>query len=347
MMVKHTVCPSCSAGCGVNLIEIEGSPVGTYPYKRHPVNEGKTCRPGRECHEIPVKERITPPAIKKSGALTGAGWEDALSLLADKLSSTSPEQISVLATGTLTDEEAAKLGELTEKLGINAGVLTGFPEFSYPEVKIEKIKDYKSIAVIGDPLTCAPLIGRRIFHAAERGAEVRSYDTRDSTRMSLNFNSHIRFSGAEELVGALEELPEGSLLIITPEIPGVIGSVVELADRKGLDVIPILEDFNTRGVMKHLKPLSEPPAEAEIVWLIDPGAEADHEIRSDFLVLQSIRRGEYSPDVFIPTAAWCEKSGSYTNALGYTQRLEPALPRPAGVLTDGEIFERISDYLER
>ena len=65
MMVKHTVCPSCSAGCGVNLIEIEGSPVGTYPYKRHPVNEGKTCRPGRECHEIPVKERITSPAIKK------------------------------------------------------------------------------------------------------------------------------------------------------------------------------------------------------------------------------------------------------------------------------------------
>ena len=43
MMVKHTICPSCSAGCGVNIIEVDGSPAGTYPYKRHIINEGKTC----------------------------------------------------------------------------------------------------------------------------------------------------------------------------------------------------------------------------------------------------------------------------------------------------------------
>ena len=49
--IKHTLCPSCSVGCGINVVSHEGDVVGTYPYKRHPVNEGKNCLNGRNSVE--------------------------------------------------------------------------------------------------------------------------------------------------------------------------------------------------------------------------------------------------------------------------------------------------------
>ena len=45
--IKHTLCPTCSVGCWVNVVLKEGEVVGTFPYKRHPVNAGKNCLGGR------------------------------------------------------------------------------------------------------------------------------------------------------------------------------------------------------------------------------------------------------------------------------------------------------------
>ena len=45
--IKHTLCPSCSVGCGINVVLNDGEVVGTFPYKRHPVNAGKNCLNGR------------------------------------------------------------------------------------------------------------------------------------------------------------------------------------------------------------------------------------------------------------------------------------------------------------
>ena len=45
--IKHTLCPSCSVGCGINVILDGEEIVGTFPYKRHPVNAGKNCFNGR------------------------------------------------------------------------------------------------------------------------------------------------------------------------------------------------------------------------------------------------------------------------------------------------------------
>lgn len=339
MMVKHTVCPSCSAGCGVNIIEMEGSPVGTYPYKRHPVNEGKTCRIGRECYEIPVSGRLTAPALKKSGRLSGVNWDEALQKLAEMLSSMPS---SIITTGTLTNEEAFRLSKLVERVEPDkSGVITVFPKFDYPEIDIRTIKDRDNIAVIGDVIDCAPLIGRRLFHAMASGADVRSYDTREITRTSLNTPSHTTFSQASDLVDSLRELPEGSLVIITHETPWIIGEVIQLSSEMGFEILPIFEDFNTRGVMQHMAPISDIP-ETDFLWLIDPGAVfSGNTETSGFLALQSIGTGDLDPDMFLATAAWCEKSGSYTSATGYTVNLEPALKEPEGVLTDGEIFDRI------
>lgn len=341
MMVKHTICPSCSAGCGVNIIEVDGSPAGTYPYKRHIINEGKTCRRGRECYEIPVKDRITSPAVKKSGNLKGADWDEALDGLTEMISS--PET-AILTTGTLTDEEAAKLKRIIERVDVKKyGLITVFPEFDYPEIDVRKIRNYDNIAVIGDVMNCAPLLARRMFQAMDGGAEVRSYDRREITRTAMNSSSHLTFSDNLDLLDKLREFP-ADLIMITAEIPDVIEDVLEASAETGAEVLPVFEDFNTRGVMQHIPPIRD-HEEIESLWLIDPGAVAEPlDVKGSF-VLQSIKTSGAVPDIFLATAGWCEKEGSYTGATGHTVKLEPALPEPEGVLTDGEIFERILERL--
>lgn len=42
--LKHTICPSCSTGCGITLISNNKELLGTYPYKRHEINEEKTVK---------------------------------------------------------------------------------------------------------------------------------------------------------------------------------------------------------------------------------------------------------------------------------------------------------------
>ncbi|MFA0832853.1 MAG: hypothetical protein ACC609_02465 [Methanobacterium formicicum] len=67
LKIAHTICPSCSVGCGVNLIIKNQEAVGTYPYKRHPVNQGKNCKKGRDSFHILNENRLENPLIKKTG----------------------------------------------------------------------------------------------------------------------------------------------------------------------------------------------------------------------------------------------------------------------------------------
>ena len=41
--IKHTICPSCSVGCGISVVIKDEKVVGTYPYRRDPINKGKNC----------------------------------------------------------------------------------------------------------------------------------------------------------------------------------------------------------------------------------------------------------------------------------------------------------------
>lgn len=47
-----TTCPYCGTGCSFNLVVQDGKVVGTAPYRRSPVNEGKVCPKGTYAHEF-------------------------------------------------------------------------------------------------------------------------------------------------------------------------------------------------------------------------------------------------------------------------------------------------------
>src|SRR5512143_1156234 len=110
LKLVSTICPYCGCGCGINLVEKDGRVVGVEPWKRHPVNEGKLCPKGNYAHEfIHSPDRLTVPLIRKNGILEEATWDEALTLIAAKLSEirdqSGPEAIGVFASAKATNEE--------------------------------------------------------------------------------------------------------------------------------------------------------------------------------------------------------------------------------------------------
>jgi predicted molibdopterin-dependent oxidoreductase YjgC len=115
----QTTCIYCGCGCGLYLEVLDGKVVGTLPVKEHPISEGKLCIKGWNAHDFVYHpERLTSPLIRdhKGGELREASWEEALDLVASRLSliaeKDGPDAIGFLASAKCTNEENYLLQKL-------------------------------------------------------------------------------------------------------------------------------------------------------------------------------------------------------------------------------------------
>jgi len=102
----HTTCPYCAVGCQMYLgvrdgriISVRGNPEGRS-------NEGRLCVKGRFGISgfVHHEDRLKTPLIKRDGKFEKASWEEALSLVADKLKSYNKEEIGVVSSARSTNE---------------------------------------------------------------------------------------------------------------------------------------------------------------------------------------------------------------------------------------------------
>lgn len=105
-----TICPYCGTGCGILLVVEDHKVVGTEPWPRHPVNEGKLCIKGWNAHQfIHSQDRLTKPLIKSNGDFKEASWDEALKFVSQKLqeikTESGPDSLAVLASAKCTNEE--------------------------------------------------------------------------------------------------------------------------------------------------------------------------------------------------------------------------------------------------
>mgnify|MGYP000216971732 FL=1 len=107
-----TTCVYCGCGCGIYLEVLDGKVVGALPAKGHPINEGRLCIKGWNVHDFVYHpERLTTPLIRdeKGGELREATWDEALNLVASRLSqiqsTDGPDAIGFLASAKCTNEE--------------------------------------------------------------------------------------------------------------------------------------------------------------------------------------------------------------------------------------------------
>ena len=105
-----TTCPYCGTGCALHLQVLDGDLVGVLPAKGHPISQGSLCIKGWNAHAfVNHKDRLRTPLIRKDGKFVEATWDEALTLVAEKLSAikaeSGPDSIGFLTSAKCTNEE--------------------------------------------------------------------------------------------------------------------------------------------------------------------------------------------------------------------------------------------------
>jgi formate dehydrogenase alpha subunit len=106
----QTTCPYCGVGCQIHLHVKDNKIVRVTGVEGVAPNFGSLCVKGRFGYDfISDSERLTTPLIRENGGFREASWDEALSVVAEKLSEIKqrhgPDAIGVFSSAKITNEE--------------------------------------------------------------------------------------------------------------------------------------------------------------------------------------------------------------------------------------------------
>ncbi len=186
-----TTCSYCGVGCQMDLLVKNGKVVGVEPVDG-PANNGLLCVKGKFGYNfVNHPDRLKTPLIKKDGALVEATWDEALSLIAERIQAAKethgPEALAGLASARVTNEENYLFQKMVRAtFGTNqvdhcarlchastvAGLATTLGSGAMTN-SIAEVADCDLIFVTGSNTTeTHPVIGAKIRQARQKGARV-------------------------------------------------------------------------------------------------------------------------------------------------------------------------------
>ncbi len=102
----ETVCPFCGCGCGILVGARGGKVVSSTAIPDSPSSGGSLCVKGRfGLGFVNSPRRLTTPLIRKEGKLVEAGWDEALSLVAEKLGRYKGSEYATIASAKCNVED--------------------------------------------------------------------------------------------------------------------------------------------------------------------------------------------------------------------------------------------------
>ncbi|MCL5098574.1 MAG: molybdopterin-dependent oxidoreductase [Candidatus Omnitrophica bacterium] len=198
MAHRLTTCTFCGVGCGIYLETAGNRVMGAYPSMSHPTNQGRICIRGWNVHEVASSpDRLKTPLIKKNGQFHEASWDEALGLVARRLTEIrdrhGPDALAFFNSPRCSNEESYLLQKLaravigTHNVDHGTGVycnnsihvlldMLGLPATTN---SIGELDQSEVIVVDGvDLARQLPTIGGRVIQARLKGAKVIVIDTR-------------------------------------------------------------------------------------------------------------------------------------------------------------------------
>ena len=157
----RTVCPGCSVGCNVQIeyMDEDNQIYRIKPAYNAAVNQWWACDDGRLLYHVYKKlERLGYPLIRKNGSMVRSNWKNTLLMVRDTLRKYRPEQVAVVGSGYLTNEENFLLQKifrtglespnvcLNDRLHREQDVV--YPRFT---IKGEKVPNYQGAQDILQP----------------------------------------------------------------------------------------------------------------------------------------------------------------------------------------------------
>ena len=225
----RTTCSLCSAGCELVLDLGKGEPV-----RARPGEDGFLCARGKFGWDFSTsEERLTAPLIRDGDGFREASWDEALSLIAERLSGIGEEAVAGIAHAGLPSEALYAFGKLFRD-GLGTGNLAAWGvEIPAPIAlalpgrlaPVRALEEAKAILAVGPALGEAfPRARVAVKRALKAGAKLVVLDPVDSELARLATVQLAPEPGREvELIAALaESLTEGTG---TPE---ELGEAVEI-----------------------------------------------------------------------------------------------------------------------
>ncbi|MGF1788585.1 formate dehydrogenase subunit alpha [Photobacterium swingsii] len=187
-----TICTYCGVGCKLTMLVDESRNQIRYVQgaKDSPVNQGMLCVKGRFGFDfVGSDERLTTPLIRRDGELQPATWEEAITLVADKLSSIKTQHgghaLAGFSSAKTTNEDnyafqklfrrelltnnidhCARLCHASTVTGLEASIGSGAMTNDIPSIKHSDL-----VFIIGSDTTAAhPIIGSHIKQALKQGS---------------------------------------------------------------------------------------------------------------------------------------------------------------------------------
>jgi len=120
-----TTCIYCGCGCSMYIETLDGHITGVWPSKTHEISGGRLCIKGWNVASfVEHPDRLKTPLIRKEGQLVEATWDEALTLVADKLKAikaeSGPDSLGLLCSAKCTNEENYLMNKLARAvLGTN------------------------------------------------------------------------------------------------------------------------------------------------------------------------------------------------------------------------------------
>lgn len=181
-----TICPFCGCGCGIKVSTDDKEIEKVEPSQSHLIGRGSLCIKGWHIVEVLDSEtRLRKPLIKSDDTFKEVTWQEALSLVAEKIKSVKDKynSIGIIGSSKTTNEENYLLNKLAHQVIKTNNIDTSFSLHYSPllkrineinfSVKIDDIQNSDLIIVIGTNLNVeAPQILRRVLKALDKGAKI-------------------------------------------------------------------------------------------------------------------------------------------------------------------------------
>jgi NADH-quinone oxidoreductase subunit G len=113
-----SICTGCATGCNTIVGSRENMVYRQTPRENEAVNSEWMCDQGRlGFHYIHSEKRLTEPVARRGPEAISEAWSEIIPQAAARLKEFAPEQIGIVASGRLTNEEAFLVAEIRRVLG--------------------------------------------------------------------------------------------------------------------------------------------------------------------------------------------------------------------------------------
>ncbi|CAN5902787.1 2Fe-2S iron-sulfur cluster-binding protein [soil metagenome] len=115
----NSLCTKCGRGCNTEISSRENEVYRQTPRENNDVNSTWMCDQGRlDFHFVNSEYRLTQPLVKVGSKHEAATWKQAIAKVAEALKSVKPEEIAIIASARMTNEELYLTSALIKSLKV-------------------------------------------------------------------------------------------------------------------------------------------------------------------------------------------------------------------------------------